>query len=125
MNLHEKLKYEREKKGYSLGELSKLTGLNRAILHKYELGIVKNIPTEKLLILANIYRKDPNYFILDQDNDDLIDTAIMNEEEEENKKLLSSVITTVRIYMEKMNIPDKEIEKFLKKLYKFLIKNMQ
>ena len=67
MKLHEKLKFEREKQGYTLNELSELTGLHRITLHDYETGKIKNIPSDKILLLSKIYKKDPNYFLLDND----------------------------------------------------------
>ena len=67
MKLNEKLKFERVKQGYTLNELSELTGLHRITLHDYETGKIKNIPSDKILLLSKIYKKDPNYFLLDND----------------------------------------------------------
>ena len=61
MKLNEKLKFEREKQGYTLNELSELTGLHRITLHDYETGKIKNIPSDKIptsIILGIIVRKE-------------------------------------------------------------------
>ena len=93
MKLNEKLKFEREKQGYTLNELSELTGLHRITLHDYETGKIKNIKTHN----ENIHNiEDINAIML------------------VNKQLLES-----------LSIDSDEIKKFLKKYYKFIIKNIE
>ena len=119
MTLGEKLKKEREKSGYTFGELSKLTNLNRVTLHDYESGKIKNIPSDKIILLSKIYNKDPNYFLLDSQNFHDI------EEHSKTIKNINSIIVTNRLLLQSLSIDDEEIEKFLKKYHKFIIKNIK
>lgn len=46
--LTNKLKVEREKAGMSLSELSKITGISKSTLQRYETGTTKKIPIEAI-----------------------------------------------------------------------------
>lgn len=48
MMLTNKLKVEREKAGMSLSELSKITGISKSTLQRYETGTTKKIPIEAI-----------------------------------------------------------------------------
>ena len=51
MTVGERLAYYREKKGLSLGELSKLTNIPKTNLQRYEKGTTKKIPIDAVPIL--------------------------------------------------------------------------
>lgn len=61
MNVNERLKYIRNKKNVSLSELSKMTGIAKSTLQRYETGNTKKIPLdaitaiEKALFLSTGY----------------------------------------------------------------------
>lgn len=61
MNFGEKLKNLRLKKNYTLEELGNLTGNSKQTLHKYEQGIVTNVPKEKIEVLASVLGCSPAY----------------------------------------------------------------
>src|SRR5699024_3276159 len=52
MELHDILKNEREKKGYSLRQLSRETNISQAYLSQMEKGDKQNPSTEKLLAIS-------------------------------------------------------------------------
>ena len=118
MKLHEKLKFEREKQGYTLNELSELTGLHRITLHDYETGKIKNIPSDKILLLSKIYKKDPNYFLLDNDKN-----IKSHNENIHNIEDINAIMLVNKQLLESLSIDSEEIKKFLKKYYKFIILN--
>ena len=120
MKLHEKLKFEREKQGYTLNELSELTGLHRITLHDYETGKIKNIPSDKILLLSKIYKKDPNYFLLDNDKN-----IKSHNENIHNIEDINAIMLVNKQLLESLSIDSEEIKKFLKKYYKFIIKNIE
>ena len=120
MKLHEKLKFEREKQGYTLNELSELTGLHRITLHDYETGKIKNIPSDKILLLSKIYKKDPNYFLLDNDKN-----IKSHNENIHNIEDINAIMLVNKQLLESLSIDSEEIKKFLKKYYKFIIKNFK
>ena len=68
MTTSEKLKKERKNKRYSLKQLEILSGIPLRTLQGYESGKTKNISHERLIKLAEIYEKDPNYFLLNDSN---------------------------------------------------------
>jgi len=120
MKLNEKLKFEREKQGYTLNELSELTGLHRITLHDYETGKIKNIPSDKILLLSKIYKKDPNYFLLDNDKN-----IKSHNENIHNIEDINAIMLVNKQLLESLSIDSEEIKKFLKKYYKFIIKNIE
>ncbi|WP_039901536.1 helix-turn-helix domain-containing protein [Leptotrichia sp. oral taxon 879] len=120
MKLNEKLKFEREKQGYTLNELSELTGLHRITLHDYETGKIKNIPSDKILLLSKIYKKDPNYFLLDNDKN-----IKSHNENIHNIEDINAIMLVNKQLLESLSIDNEEIKKFLKKYYKFIIKNIK
>lgn len=44
-------------------ELSNITGLNTAVLHRYCTGSIKSIPAERLVILARALGTTPDYLM--------------------------------------------------------------
>ncbi|QXW66329.1 helix-turn-helix domain-containing protein [Streptobacillus moniliformis] len=84
MKIGEKLKIVREELNFTIKDISKLTKIPIPTLYGYENGHIKNIPNDKLVILANLYGKDLSYFL-----DFKKDNIILNHE----MKLLDSLLT--------------------------------
>lgn len=61
MTIGQKIKNLRLKKNYTLEELGKLTNSSKQTLHKYEQGIITNIPKEKVELLAKFLECSPAY----------------------------------------------------------------
>ena len=61
MTLGEKLKTLRLAKNLTLEELGQLTNNSRQTLHKYEQGIITNVPKEKIELLATVLECSPAY----------------------------------------------------------------
>lgn len=64
----ERLKYERERKDYTLDQVAQFIGTSRQNIYKYESGIVTNIPSDKIELLANLYDVSPEYLMGWSDN---------------------------------------------------------
>lgn len=58
-NLSERIKERREELGLSYSDISKVTGLSRSTLLRYENGRIKNIPADKIELLANVLKMNP------------------------------------------------------------------
>ena len=63
MKTMDKIKTLRIKKGYSQEELGKIIGVQKAAINKYETGIVTNIPSDKIKLLANVFNVSPVYLM--------------------------------------------------------------
>ncbi|MBF0710366.1 MULTISPECIES: helix-turn-helix domain-containing protein [unclassified Gemella] len=61
MTVGGKIKELRLKKNYTLDHLGKMVNISRQTLHKYEQGIISNIPKEKIETLANALGTSPSY----------------------------------------------------------------
>lgn len=61
MTSGERIKNLRIKKNFTLEELGKLIGVSKQTLHKYEQGIITNIPKEKIELLAKNLDCTPAY----------------------------------------------------------------
>lgn len=57
------LKDLRIKSGRTLEEIGKLAGVSKQNLHKYESGIITNIPSDKIEKLAQIYNVTPSHIM--------------------------------------------------------------
>ncbi len=56
----ERIKALRKKRGLTLEELAEAIGTSKQNVHRYERGIVTNIPAEKILALANALETTPS-----------------------------------------------------------------
>ena len=63
MTIGERIKSKREIIGYSQVELAKRIGVSKQTLYKYENGIITNIPSDKIELLANALDTTPGYLM--------------------------------------------------------------
>lgn len=61
-------------------EVGKIIGSSKQTLHKYENGIITNIPSDKIETLANLFDVSPSY-IMGWDNNDINDNKLNKEDE--------------------------------------------
>lgn len=61
MTVGSRIKNLRIKKNYTLDELGKMIDASRQTLHKYEQGIITNIPKEKIEKIAQVLGVNPSY----------------------------------------------------------------
>lgn len=61
MTVGSRIKNLRIKKNYTLDELGKMIDASRQTLHKYEQGIITNIPKEKIEKIAQVLGVSPSY----------------------------------------------------------------
>ena len=59
----ERLKIAREKKQWSYGTLSDVTGFSKSTLQRYETGFVSNIPVDRLKIIGNALSVRPEWLM--------------------------------------------------------------
>lgn len=61
MTVGQTLRNLREKNNMTLDEVAKRLGVTRQTLHKYETGIISNIPLSKIEELSKIYMVNPAF----------------------------------------------------------------
>lgn len=61
-------------------EVGKIIGSSKQTLHKYENGIITNIPSDKIETLANLFDVSPSY-IMGWDDNDINDNKLNKEDE--------------------------------------------
>lgn len=63
MDFKDKIKFNREKLGYTLEELSKLVGVSAPTIQRYESGEIKNVRRDKISKLAKALNISPAYLM--------------------------------------------------------------
>ncbi len=63
MVLKDLLKEKRIENGLTLEEVAKKLGVAKPTLHRYESGVISNIPSDKIEGLAKIYKTTPAYLM--------------------------------------------------------------
>lgn len=68
MNIGQNLKKRRLTLGYTLEEVAKMVGTSKQTIHRYETGIIANIPSDKIEALAKVLQTTPAYLMGWEDN---------------------------------------------------------
>ena len=63
MTIKDRIKEKRIECGYTLDELAKKIGTSKQTIHKYESGIVSNIPSDKIEALAKALKTTPAFLM--------------------------------------------------------------
>lgn len=63
MEIGEKIKNLREKVGMTQTELAEKIHTTKQTIYKYETGIVTNIPSDKIELMASIFNCSPSYIM--------------------------------------------------------------
>lgn len=63
METGDRIRYMREENQLTQTELAEKIGISKQTLYKYENGVVTNIPSDKLEILADLLNTTPEYLI--------------------------------------------------------------
>ncbi len=63
MMIGDRIKNSRLKIGITLEELGKKTNVNKATIHRYESGVISNIPSDKIEIIAQALNVSPAYLM--------------------------------------------------------------
>lgn len=63
MNFAERLSSLRKESGMSLNDIAEQIGVSRVTVHRYETGEIKNVPTEKVHQLANLFKVTRPYLM--------------------------------------------------------------
>lgn len=63
MTIGDRIKQAREKKGISQTELAESIGASKQTLYKYEMGIITNIPSDKIEAIARKLEVSPAYLM--------------------------------------------------------------
>lgn len=71
MNIGKILKSRRLELGYTLEEVAKLVGTSKQTIHRYETGIILNIPSDKIVALAKALQTTPAHIMGWEDQDDI------------------------------------------------------
>ena len=68
--LNEKIKHLRKEKGLSLEQLAEMIGTSRQTVHRYETGVITNIPSEKVEAMAKALGTTPQSLMGWEDESD-------------------------------------------------------
>lgn len=63
MTIGQRIKEERKRKGFSQEFVANAIGSTKQAIYKYESGIVTNIPTDKISIMADLFGVTPAYLM--------------------------------------------------------------
>ncbi len=63
MSIANNIKIKRGELGYTLEEIAKKLGTSRQTVHRYETGVISNIPSDKVELLAKILEVTPAYLM--------------------------------------------------------------
>lgn len=97
MNICERLKRRRKELGYTLQYVADKTNIARQTVHKYENGIISNIPSDKIECLAKVLKTTPAYLMGWEDNqteqsiDKILIEALTELSEEETIKVMAFI----------------------------------
>ncbi len=81
LNIGQRIKERRLELGYSVDDLAKLIGKNRATVYRYENNDIENHSIFMLELLARVLKTTPVYLMgcLDNDRDNLLDTKYVTD----------------------------------------------
>lgn len=63
MAIKDRLKYRRNELEMTLEDVAQIVGVTRATIQKYENGIISNIPSDKIELLAKALQVSPSYLM--------------------------------------------------------------
>lgn len=63
MSIGERIKQQRIKQGKTQEDIAQALNTGRATIHKYETGLINNIPPDKVLLLAKVLHCSPAYLM--------------------------------------------------------------
>lgn len=69
-SIGERLRRARLSQDITQDDVSKKIGVAKQTIHKYETGVITNIPSDKLELLATLYHTTPAYLMGWDDSDD-------------------------------------------------------
>ena len=108
-NIVKRIKEQRLKLGYSFQDLADKTGMSKSTLQRYETGAIKNVPLDKLEVLANALLISSSY-LLGWDEKPRVDSSVYTLKEKDIIKKyrnsdvgVRSVIDTVLDMSEKIS----------------------
>ena len=79
MTIGEKIKSLRESKRITQTELAEKLGTTKQNIYKYENGIITNIPSDKIELMAKCFEVSPGYIMGWEDENELDDLSILME----------------------------------------------
>lgn len=114
MTIGEKIKLLREEAKLSQGELAEKANTTKQNIYKYEKGIITNIPSDRIELIANALSTTPAYLMgwNDEDSSD----ALVNDDEELTEYLeeLKTRPELRMIFSLTKNATKKDVEKVAK-----------
>jgi len=78
MNIGQRIKNMRLKNNLTQDELALSIGTTKQTIHKYENGIITNIPSSKIEAIANILNTTPNYLMGWTEEESKVHTTLAN-----------------------------------------------
>ena len=79
MTIGERIKFLRESKRITQTELAEKLGTTKLNIYKYENGIITNIPSDKIELMAKCFEVSPGYIMGWEDENEHDDLSILME----------------------------------------------
>lgn len=87
MTTGERIKFLREKRGYTLEELGERIGVGKSTVRKWENGMIQNMRRDKIQIIANVLGCSPLYILGYGDDDNLFPTSNPDKDDAQYERL--------------------------------------
>lgn len=105
-NIGEKIRALRERKKLTQDEVGKYIGTSKQTLYKYEMGIITNIPSDKIELLAKLFDVSPAYLMGWEVESNLISEKVRPEQKTENQVPLIGSIAAGSPILAEQNIEE-------------------
>lgn len=114
MTTGERIKYLREKRGYTLEELGNKIGVGKSTVRKWENGMIQNMKRDKIQIVAEVLGCSPLYILGYGDDDNLFPESEKKNDEQDEKLVRFSNLYS-QLSEEEQTLVDNMIATLLKK----------
>lgn len=115
MNKGERIKKLREENGYTQDAMAKALKTTKQTISKYELGIVTNIPSDRIEAIAKLFNSTPEYILgweqVQKSNDIIVDIIARLRTDDE---FLSTVQVLFELDNEKLRSVQQMLSAFTK-----------
>lgn len=106
MSIGERIKLKRLENNYTLEQLANAVNTSKQTIHRYETGIISNIPASKIQAIAEALNTTPAYLMCweeptdnaEQQTDDELDKEIIegySRLDDDGKKIVSDLINSI------------------------------
>lgn len=115
MNTGERIKYLREKRGYTLEELGNKIGVGKSTVRKWENGMIQNMRRDKIQSVAEVLGCSPLYIMGYGDDDNLFPETEEEKSDNQDERLAKFANLYSQLSEEEKDLVNNMISTLLKK----------